>query len=318
MSLSHETRYSDEQLARYLLQLLPEGDMERLDEMSIADEETAWRLRVVEDDLVDAYVSGRLTGETLKHFEAFYLSSERRRRKVQFAGNFLDKVEREAASSKVGRSAPWRLREPIAAGWCLAAAAALLLACGALTVRYVQLRSVLSDARGQSASLERRARELEQQLDRQRAANTETLNELGRVRTAMAELQAAATPPSNASSGTSQALRAIALVLFPQTRAVGQIPTLVVPPGTSRVTLELRLESNRFPRYQAALKDPASNVIVWRSGRLAPASTSDQQSVSVAIPASVLKAQHYSIELTGDDTGASTEVVGTYAVRIAF
>src|SRR5262247_1167009 len=124
MSSSHETRYSDEQLDRYLLRLLPEADVERIDELSIADEEMAWRLRVVEDDLVDAYVSGSLTGETLEEFEAVYLSSERRRRKVQFAGNFLAKVEREMGGPKVARRG-WNVPQatPI---WCLAAAAALL------------------------------------------------------------------------------------------------------------------------------------------------------------------------------------------------
>src|SRR5215510_1642149 len=101
MSLSHDTRYSDEQLARYLLRLLPEADVERIDELSIADEEMAWRLRVVEDDLVDAYVSGSLTGETLKQFQFIYLSSERRRRKVQFAGNFLERVDQAAGVSTI-------------------------------------------------------------------------------------------------------------------------------------------------------------------------------------------------------------------------
>lgn len=323
MSLSHETRYSDEQLARYLLQLLPEDDVERLDEMSIADEEIAWRLRVVEDDLVDAYVSGSLTGETLKQFEAIYLSSERRRRKVRFAGSFLERVDREAAAASItsitgaARGRGWRIHGSTTAS-SLATAAALLLVCGALLAGYMQMRSVLSETRAQGAALQQRARELEQQLDAQRAANAETANELARVRTEMAALQAASPRPSNPPSRTSPTLPAIALVLMPQTRAIGQIPTLVVPPATSRVTLDLRLESNRFSRYQAVLKDPASNVIVWRSGRLAAPSTSDRPSLPVVIPAAILKSQHYSVELTGDDTGSSAEVVGTYAVRIVF
>src|SRR5215510_1279506 len=98
MSLSHQTHYSDEQLARYLLQLLPEEDVDRIDELSIADEEMAWRLRVVEDDLVDAYVGRRLTGERLKQFEALYLTSDRRRQKVEFAKSFRQKVDREAGT----------------------------------------------------------------------------------------------------------------------------------------------------------------------------------------------------------------------------
>jgi len=327
MSLSHEAGYSDEQLARYLLQLLPEGDTERLDEMSIADEEIAWRLRVVEDDLVDAYVSGSLTGDRLKQFEAIYLSSERRRRKVEFAGSFLDKVGREAAvasftsfTGATGSSRGWHIQNSMAT-WSLAAAAALLLVCGAVLARYVQLRSALNETQGQTAALEQRTRELEQQLDAQRSANAETAKELQRARAAMAERQVpprTSARPSGPSNPTSQALRTIALVLMPQTRAIDQIPSLVIPSGTSRAALDLRLESNRFSRYQAVLKDPSSNVIVWRSGRLAAAPANSQPTVSVVIPASVLKPQHYSIELTGDDTNGNPEVVGTYAVRVVF
>jgi hypothetical protein len=315
MSLAHDTRYSDEQLARYFLQLLPEDDVERIDELSIADDEMAWRLRVVEDDLVDAYVSGSLIGEKLKQFESVYLASERRRRKVQFARNFLRKVDREAGASSASnmvRPVRWNPPRSMTVS-AVAAAAALLLVCGALILRDVQLRNGLSQAQGQSAALERRARELEQQLNDQRSATTEAVSELARVRAAMAELQAESTSPPSGPGGASQTLAAVAILLLPQTRAVGQIPTLDVPQGTAEVTFRLQLESNRFSRYQAAVKDPASNAIVWRAGRLAVTSTGDRPAVSVAVPAGVLKAQHYAIDLMGD----STEVVGTYAVRIA-
>src|SRR5262245_19942842 len=313
MSLSHETQYSDEQLVRYLLQLLPEGDIERIDELSIADEEMAWRLRVVEDDLVDAYVSGRLAGETVRQFEELYLTSEHRRRKVEFAQRFLQKVDQEATKTRPARSHAWKLPRATAQ-WSLAVAAALLLVCGGLVVRDVQLRNVLSEAQGQSAALERRARELEQQLNDQRAANAETVRELERVRAAMAELQAVSARQFDRPNGPAQTLSVVAILLLPQTRAVGQIPTVTIPQGTSRVTFELQLESNRASRYQAAVKDPASNAIVWRTERLAVTSAGGRSAVAVTVPVATLKAQHYAIDLMGN----SSEVVGTYAVRIAF
>src|SRR5882757_10811948 len=96
MSLLRESGPDDQQLVRYLLRLLPDEEADRLDEMSISDDALAWRLREVENDLVDAYVSGTLTGETLQRFESSYLSSERRREKVRFAGSFLDAVNRQA------------------------------------------------------------------------------------------------------------------------------------------------------------------------------------------------------------------------------
>ena len=94
MSLLREPGLDDQQLVRYLLGLLSDEDAERLDELSIADDGLAWRLRAVENDLIDRYVGGTLDGETLERFESFYLSSERRRQKVKFAGNFLGAVDR--------------------------------------------------------------------------------------------------------------------------------------------------------------------------------------------------------------------------------
>src|SRR5205809_729519 len=92
----NDLRYDNLQLTNYLLGLLPENEAERFDEASIADDEMASRLCVVENDLVDAYVTGRLDAGTREHFEAFYLKSPRRREKVKFAKRFLTVVERAA------------------------------------------------------------------------------------------------------------------------------------------------------------------------------------------------------------------------------
>jgi hypothetical protein len=53
-SLSPQSGRHDRQLVRYLLGLLPEKDTERFDEECVVDDDVAERLRVVEDDLVDA------------------------------------------------------------------------------------------------------------------------------------------------------------------------------------------------------------------------------------------------------------------------
>jgi hypothetical protein len=65
----HDSSSDDEQLVRYLLGLLPDEEAERLDELSIADDELAWRLRAVEDDLVDAYVTGSFIARFAKRGE---------------------------------------------------------------------------------------------------------------------------------------------------------------------------------------------------------------------------------------------------------
>src|SRR5262245_34596335 len=79
MSQPTESIQDNWRLLHYLLGLLPEDETERLDEASITNEDIAARLSLVEDDLVDAYVTGTLDEDTRGHFEAFYLQSPRRR-----------------------------------------------------------------------------------------------------------------------------------------------------------------------------------------------------------------------------------------------
>ena len=77
--------FDDEILVRYRLGTLPAEEAERLDELSIADDGLAARLRAIENDLVDAYLRDELTREDLEQFKSFYLSSPKRRKKVEFA-----------------------------------------------------------------------------------------------------------------------------------------------------------------------------------------------------------------------------------------
>src|SRR5262245_56951760 len=88
---------TDQVLIRYLLGQLGPEEAEQLDEASLVDDEVATRLRTVEHDLVDRYVRGALSGETLARFESHYLSSPRRRELVMFARGFLPAVDRAAA-----------------------------------------------------------------------------------------------------------------------------------------------------------------------------------------------------------------------------
>jgi hypothetical protein len=327
MTLSHEPGH-DDQLVRYLLGLLPGEDAERLDELTVWDDEMAWRLRIVENDLVDAYVAGALTGQTLEQFESFYLSSERRRRKVRFARGFLAAIERNADTAAIhgGRdsnraeapsSQPSRIR-PRRAAWRLAAAAALfLLACGAL-YDGVRVHRALSGTRRVSGALANRAHDLEQQLNDQRVANAGVARELETVRVSRttAAQKSPADQPADATDVTSRGVPMVALVLLPQTRAIGPVTTLAVPRAVDRIALELRLEPNDFPGYQVALRDPATSRIVWRSGRITARQADDVPTVSVIVPASVLKAQHYSLELDGLSVGGGAEVVGTYVFQM--
>src|SRR5579885_901266 len=87
-------------LTRYLLGSLPAAEAERLDELSVTDEEVAEALRSVENDLVDAYVHGELDEAARAQFKTHYLASPLRRERVAFAQDFKAYGERVSFTAR--------------------------------------------------------------------------------------------------------------------------------------------------------------------------------------------------------------------------
>src|SRR5262245_45385954 len=236
MSLVNSSQRTDEQLVNYLLGQLPDEDAQRLDEASIADDEFVAHLRIVEHDLVDAYVSGTLAGQQLERFEAHYLASPRRRESVLFATSFLSAVERAAGAQPhaghdrtlmfpIDRGAPRRsLARPVAraprskiTSGLIAAAAVLVVACGALLFEVARLRSGLQVSQSESIAQGQRVRDLEQQLSIQTASQAKTAARLEATGDSSAASESRAPEPT-------PSVHMTALVLPPQTRAVGPVP----------------------------------------------------------------------------------------------
>jgi anti-sigma factor RsiW len=322
----------DQQLVNYLLGLLPEAEAESLDEASITDDEVAARLCGIEEDLIDAYVLERLDQDTRARFEAFYLTSPRRRDKVKFAKRFLAAVDRAALPGitpiVVTRSSSENVRrfplKPDAAkpatlrsryNWpLLTTAASVVLACGVM-VNDLQLRQGLNKARRLSASQDQRAESLTEQLNQARSENVEIAQALERARGAALQGERPRADLSPAASDSLALAMTTATVLFPQTRSIGAVTAIDIPAGVEAVPFQLRLESNEFTQYRAVLKDPDTNRTVWRSAAL-HARSAAQASVSLVVPANTFESQHYSFELAGLDAAGHETTTGTYAVQI--
>lgn len=305
MSAAQQPEPSEQQLTRYLLGALGEEEAERLDQLSIADEEFALRLNVVENDLVDAYVRGELKGEAQDRFDKYYLSSPKRLEKVEFSRALL-RHQTESATA-VSRRVPteddashvrspqeesdardgWRwLNMPrLGLRWGPAAAATVML----LAASFLFYEN-------------KRLRELERQLSEQRVANSGLAKELESLR---------------ASLPASHALATIVAVLAPPTRGVGQIPSISLPTGTDQVLLRLQLEADEFPRYQVTLKDPATNRILWHTTDALRANPEGNvKVVSVSLSAKLFKPQSYILELSGLSAIGGPELVSSYPFRV--
>jgi hypothetical protein len=286
MSRPDSTDHDDKELERYILGLLPEEATGRLDEDSIADNETAVRLRTVETDLIDSYVRGQLAGATLERFESYYLSSPRRREAVRLAASFVRAVDRSVAPAE-GMTWWGRIARPTRLRWVMAAAALVTVVGGSLLFEAARTRNELTIATSASGAIERPIPDAEP-VAGGRATG-------GRPAAPQREIAA--------------------MVLLPPTRAATPVPMLAIPAVADRVSFELRLEANDFPRYRVELNDPGSNRILWRSDWIPARSSAGQTSVSVVVPANLLRPQHYSLNLTGQDAAGRGEVIGSYPVR---
>jgi len=312
-------------LTDYLLGASSETDTERLDKMSLVDSEFADRLRVVEDDLVDAYVRGELSGDLRNRFTSHYLASPRRREKVKVAETlivFADKAAKaQSTDSAVSAKATDRtlFSKPsrpsffamprLALQWGFAAVAlALLVAGGYLAYENIRLRNQIAQTQTERAALEQREQALKQQLDAQHSASVETQEELVQVRERLAQLE------QQQPNGQPREPRIVAFNLSPQTRGAGQIATISIPAGTDSVALRLEVEATGFPAYQVALKNPATGQVIWRRRKLK--ATGNGTVLPLSVPASLLKSQNYVLELSGISPNGDAENAGSYPFRI--
>lgn len=320
MSSPNQETYDDRLLTRYLLGALPPEETERLDELSIVDDEFASRLSSLENDLVDAYVRSELPEIDAEKFRASYLSSAKRREKVHFAEALHAHKEavrpQEAAETapvplevtSVREQEPRSLRPPSFFSllsfrpWAFAGAAlAVALVSGYLVYENIALQRQLGAAQNAHLKSVLRQRQVEQELNQQQSAAAEAKKQLEQTRS---------------SSPNFDQMKTVAMLLPPPTRGPERIPTLSLGTGTDLAVLVLTLESNSFPAYRAVLKDAATNKILWQSQSLSASAAGDKKAVSISFPAVLLKQQNYLIELSGLPTRGSPEVIASYPLRV--
>jgi hypothetical protein len=281
MSSSEHQQYDEQLVIRYLLGSVPEAEAERLDELSVADEEFANRLAAVENDLVDAYVRGELAGETRDRFQSYYLCSSRRCEKVNFAEALLVvPVPNSAPEGVPARTSRKRdFSRAFAAAACLASLAACLF-----LYQNSQLRNELVRSRQKTAVLEQSEREARTRIERQPQA--------------------------------AKIARGLAIVLTPQLRGAGPATAVAIHPGSLEADFQLELEPGDFTDYRARLRAPAAGQVIWQSGALTAATRGESRFVPLSLPAGVLKPGNYTLELSGTQANGSPEFLSSYAFTV--
>src|SRR5579864_6383885 len=227
MPSPNQETYDDRLLTRYLLGALSPEETERLDELSIVDDEFASRLNAVENELVDAYVRNELPEIDVQKFRSFYLSSAKRRQKAEFAETLHGFKKPLVHPAKMAETAPAAHAEtqPVrpppslfaVRPWAFAAIGlAVALVSGYLVYDNIRLQRQIGGVQAERTRLLQHQRELEQQLNQQQSANAETKKQLEQARTSAPSLEQ---------------LKTVAMLLPPPTRGATRIPTLSLPTG---------------------------------------------------------------------------------------
>ena len=319
----------------YLLGQLPEAEQARLEEQYFADPQLFAQALRVENELVDDYARGRLSLQARRQFERHYLAHPARRARAQFAQALASKLDQAGEVQSAAAAPPdiaalwWRRLLPSLSGHRLRwevplALASVLLIVGGLWVFTVFRRQPQESAQMQAtrANAERREREAQQrereaqQPEREaqqpeRDAQSQSPDERRRP---AAELAAApqrprtehgkagrVRPPPAPSSRPLPAF--VSLVLTAggtRTADTAGSPaaTLVIPPKTELVRLQLNLPEGVYQNYQLGLQ-AIGGAEIYRRHSLKPITTATGMRFNINVPARKFAAGDYMLTLTG-------------------
>jgi anti-sigma factor RsiW len=326
--------YNEQMMVQYLLGSLSEEETERVEELGFIDDEFAVRLSAVENDLVDAYVRGKLSGEKLERFNSHYLASPKRRKKVKTAQLFQTYAEDAVTTGKVvlapGPSQtnaksdrpflrlthlPFTFPRLVLA----TAAIMMLVGIGWMIVELSRLRSQVDQAQERRIALEQREKELQEMLEQQRSASSAIEKELERVREEKDRLerQMALERQTTQSPTLLANLRFVPFKLAAPARTTEQVTTLTMPSGIDYVVMQVELDPDDYPRYNAVLlTHPDKKPVGLRREKLKSKALGESRVIEIIIPATLLKPQEYLLKVTGISDRGVVEGERGYPFRV--
>lgn len=315
---------SSEALIAYLLGSLPEAEAEQFDEMSLTDDDFAQQLSVAEKDLLDAYVQRELSTSHLEQFNNYYLASPIRRSRVQLAEALQAFAEAQqskespkhsersimTSAGAMERGSTWRIKASprFAWQWGLAVVVVVLISVGVWLL--VQRRAA------------------QQPIDQVKVGQSEKPpGESGQQSVATQERKPLSPAPREAVEGgklkepegpRGPAISVATFVLMPQMRGIAGTRKVVLPAGTERVLMQLRLEPNSYSRYSVSLVAANHTEVLWRSGKLSASKSDESPTLNVTFPARLLRQErHYVLQLSGvKPAGGGLEIITNYSFEV--
>jgi hypothetical protein len=336
-----------DQVTRYLLGQLPEGEMQRLNALRESDENFRQRVRMVEDDLIECFVKGQLHGDDLMRFRRYFLASPANRERVKIAQGFLDDLN----VIQAGDAEPRRWLKFIPASWqdawqnfrqprqpsaeprskfreALGEAPRVVMQGLALMLLAIVLFQLFDYAR-----LKYRQRELqaenkaaqESQTAQQPTNNEQTAqpsqpspDTLGQLKTAAItpEPTASPTPADIAATRSASGEQLTSFDLRPASRGAEGVPELTVNPNAEEVVFQLELGRDASASYHVELRAQPDGMRLWQSGTLKAYTKDYGKMLEVKVPAALLRTRAYTLKVYGTNSSGSAQEALNYSFRI--
>jgi anti-sigma factor RsiW len=283
---------------RYLLGELSEPERAAVDERLFADNDFFADILVVEGELMEDYLDGRLPDRERRLFESHFLASETRRRNLdasralRLAARAVTPPAADSSTAAPSLTAPFSGR---------AAARRFALAAGLAAAALVVL--VLGSGRGRPP-----VPLVDTTAPRAEPGPPPARDEAG--------VRSPATPRAAASPPTEGAARAVTLALLPGlVRGGPGAPEIALARGTPALRLELDASAAEKRRYQAVLRT-ADGKTVWRQRGLLPRRSRGALQIVALVPAPLLERADYVLTLQAPGSDGAPEDMAEYFFRV--
>ena len=288
---------------RYILGQLPPEERARLEEEYFANSELFEELVAAENDLIDAYVAGRLHGNDLAQFESHFLNTPEHQERVAFARTLLQSKSRNELPDPppIKASSAQRTLSLFSARGVAAALIFLVVAGGLWLAIWDGLRygREIRQLRNSQAQLEGTRQELQQKI-------AQLESELAR--------QTSPTPdhPPLAPSGQAAVVLTLSADLVR-----GHTKPNVLPLSSSIASALLMLETGRgtYTDYESSLETPGGTALLTKKG-LESWKSKEGTVVIVPLPAFALPHGDYVIRLIGIDANHRAQELDAYSFRV--
>lgn len=325
---------SEDKIVRYLLGDLSEEEQMEIEDRAFQDRQYRQTLQAVENDLIDEYAQGKLSGSERRQFENRFLASAERRRKVEFARALASvtpefaEIEKDTPPVIAPAVVSWQsalrvfLRGLRPAVKLSMAAAALLIVIGGswLIMQSFRLRAELANLRREQEAHLRQQETLQQQIADERERSEDLSARLQReqiereqsqqlIRELERQQQESITQPLQSTIAS--------IVLVPGISRGGSARSnLIIAQTTRQVRLQIGIEpEDVYKSFRIELRAQggqlvrAENNLSARRGRA-------RQSIVLNLPASVLIGGEYELALKGVTEDGRTEDVGYYYFNV--